>query len=70
MTDHPGPPPPACACLPAWPAMATVIEGTAHLVVPAPAQTPASALYLARCTGCSAADTGPWKQLNTSSRAA
>ncbi|MER5917956.1 hypothetical protein ABT124_48760 [Streptomyces sp. NPDC001982] len=67
MTDRPEPaPPPTCTCLPPWSALATVIEGASHLVVPAPA----SALYLAHCTGCGAAYTGPWKRLTSSSRAA
>ncbi|GAB7109690.1 hypothetical protein JCM4814A_80050 [Streptomyces phaeofaciens JCM 4814] len=49
MTDHSQTAATACTCLPAWPALTTVIEGIVHPVVPAPAHTPASALYLARC---------------------
>ncbi|WP_328433036.1 hypothetical protein [Streptomyces sp. NBC_00425] len=70
MTSHPAPAPPACACRHAWPTLTAVIEGVIHPVVPAPAHTPTSALYLAHCTGCGAAYTGPWKRLTPSSRVA
>lgn len=72
MSHHPGPagPGPGCTCLRPWPGLATVIEGTAYTAVPAPAHTPASALYLAHCTGCGARYTGPWKRLNFSAPAA
>ncbi|MEU2281716.1 hypothetical protein ABZ614_07100 [Streptomyces sp. NPDC013178] len=70
MTNHSEPSPPACTCLPPWPALTTVIEGVIHPVVPAPAHTPASALYLAHCTGCGTVYTGPWKRLTPAPRAA
>lgn len=70
MSSHPGPPPPACTCLPTWPALTTIIDGILHPVVPTPSHTPTSALYLARCTGCDAPYTDPWKRLNTTSHAA
>ncbi|MFB6676454.1 hypothetical protein ACFCWG_29335 [Streptomyces sp. NPDC056390] len=56
--------------MPPWPALTTAIEGTTHPVVPVLAHTPASGLYLARCTRCGAVYTGPWKRLPSSSRAA
>ncbi|WP_326756845.1 hypothetical protein OIE73_39815 [Streptomyces hirsutus] len=70
MTGHPETAPPTCTCLPPWPALATIIEGTTHPVVPSPAHTHASALYLAHCTGCGTAYTGSWKRLTPSFRAA
>ncbi|MGW3099666.1 hypothetical protein ACWDCC_40195 [Streptomyces sp. NPDC001102] len=66
MSDHPDTAAPACTCRPPWPALTTLIEGTIHPVVPAPARTPVSALYLAHCTGCGGAYTGPWKRLPSS----
>lgn len=59
-----------CTCPRPWPPLATVIEGRAYTVAPAPAHTPASALYLAHCTGCGAPYTRPWKRLGPVSRAA
>ncbi|WFB05604.1 hypothetical protein LRS74_00145 [Streptomyces sp. LX-29] len=68
-SEHPSPPP-RCTCRRPWPALTTVVEGTTYPVVPAPAHTPASALYLAHCTGCGAAYTSPWKRHSPPPRAA
>ncbi|WP_328373623.1 hypothetical protein OG800_50635 (plasmid) [Streptomyces sp. NBC_00445] len=70
MTSDPDATPPACTCPTPWPALTAVIEGSAYTVVPTPAHTPASALYLAHCTGCGAPYTHPWRRLNASARAA
>lgn len=59
-----------CTCPQPWPGLTTIIEGTPHTVVPASAHSPASALYLAHCTGCGALYTGPWRRLVSCSRAA
>ncbi|MER6130366.1 hypothetical protein ABT173_49125, partial [Streptomyces sp. NPDC001795] len=50
---------PTCTCLPPWPALTAAIAGTTYTVVPAPAHTPASALYLARYPGCGASTPAP-----------
>ncbi|MGW0771850.1 hypothetical protein [Streptomyces sp. NPDC002676] len=58
-----------CTCPTPWPALITVVEERCYTVVPAAAHTPASALYLARCAGCGARYTGPWRRLGATSRA-
>ncbi|MFI1370292.1 hypothetical protein [Streptomyces griseochromogenes] len=52
-----------CTCTPAWPALTALIDDTPYTVTPAPSHSPASALYLARCTGCGTPYLGPWKRL-------
>ncbi|WP_405552240.1 hypothetical protein OHV08_00895 [Streptomyces canus] len=44
--------------------------GEPYTAVPAPAHTPASALYLARCAGCGALYTHPWRRASPSTHAA
>ncbi|MFJ3310068.1 hypothetical protein ACIPSA_45145 [Streptomyces sp. NPDC086549] len=61
---------PGCTCPTPWPALTTVIEEHRYAVEPAPVHTPASALYLAHCTGCDARYTGPWRRLGAPPRAA
>ncbi|WAU82614.1 hypothetical protein O1Q96_24485 [Streptomyces sp. Qhu-G9] len=70
MTERPSADAPSCTCLPPWPTLTAVIEGTVYLAVPARAHTPASALYLARCTVCDAPYTRPWKRLTPDTHAA
>ncbi|WP_329180958.1 hypothetical protein OG754_39270 [Streptomyces decoyicus] len=53
-----------------WPRLVTVIDERGHTVTPACSHSPAFALYLAHCTRCGAAYTGPWKLLAFASRAA
>ncbi|KUL23730.1 hypothetical protein [Streptomyces regalis] len=62
--------PQTCTRLPPRPPLTSVIEGTCYTAVPAPAHTPASALYLACCMGCGAAYTRPWRRLANASHAA
>ncbi|MCX5255064.1 hypothetical protein OOK27_13015 [Streptomyces canus] len=70
MTNDPDAPLLTCSCLPSWPALTAVIEGTTYTAAPAPAYTPASALYLARCAGCGALYTHPWRRTSPSTHAA
>ncbi|GHH68070.1 hypothetical protein FHS35_009240 [Streptomyces umbrinus] len=70
MTEHPAPDTPLCRCVPPWPALTAVIEGTAYPAEPTGAHTPASALYLAHCTVCGAPYTRPWRRLTSDTRAA
>jgi hypothetical protein len=48
MTNDPDAPSLTCTCLPSWPALTAVIEGTTYPAAPAPAHTPALPRLLRR----------------------
>jgi len=53
----------ACICLTRWPRLHIVIEGVRYEVEPAEADTPTSALFRARCAGCGAEYTYPFRMV-------
>lgn len=52
-----------CLCPTPWPRLTAVIEEREYTVIPTPAHSPASALYLAHCTACGTPYPHPWRRV-------